>query len=452
MGVRCEHYGICGFEINDAEEGLCILHSENPTKNLTDFNKALNEHRKKVKGGDCFRSFIFPADGANFFRDIFTEANFFNAKFLGEADFMQATFDGPANFIGTEFKGSALFYYSTFNGEANFLDAKFKQANFKNATFQKGAVFFVASFEKVTFETARFLEIADFYNATFETADFSLARFNEGSDFGAAIFTREAVFSRAWFCGRNVFASGRELERLQPIFLGAEIDFRQAIIDPLDALILRDADLRKCRFQGMDLRKLEITNANWPVRDKSLPLTCSQLSMVYDERLLLQNDKTVSHDDVEQLYRQLKQNYEERRDFERARDFHYGEKEMRRLNPKTPWGLKKLLGAYRLAAGYGDSASRLLLSTVVVLVLFAFLYLLFGVCPKNGPELAWTKPQDWPQALLYSLRVMTLLKPEELQAASDTKTIHTLIYTLQSIAGPILIGLFGLALRQRLKR
>ncbi len=155
---------------------------------------------------------------------------------------------------------------------------------------------------------------------------------------------------------------------------------------------------------------------------------------------------------IEQLYRQLKQNYEDRRDYERARDFHFGEKEMRRKNPKTPKALKILLWIYRLVAGYGESASRVFISAVVLLAAFAFLYLFFGIFPKDEPTLAWTNPSDWPKALLYSFRVMTLLKPDELQPINDAKLIHTLIYTIQSIAGPVLLGLFGLALRQRLKR
>jgi hypothetical protein len=44
---------------------------------------------------------------------------------------------------------------------------------------------------------------------------------------------------------------------------------------------------------------------------------------------------------------------------------------------------------------------------------------------------------------------MLLLKPDELEPGAESAR---LIITVQSVIGPILFGLFGLALRQRLKR
>jgi len=47
----------------------------------------------------------------------------------------------------------------------------------------------------------------------------------------------------------------------------------------------------------------------------------------------------------------------------------------------------------------------------------------------------------------YSLRVMTLLRPDDLVPVRVAKVV----YTLQSLLGPLFLGLFALAVRQRLK-
>jgi hypothetical protein len=56
---------------------------------------------------------------------------------------------------------------------------------------------------------------------------------------------------------------------------------------------------------------------------------------------------------------------------------------------------------------------------------------------------------DWSQAVHYSFRVMTLLKAEEVAKPDGYAKI---VSTLQNLLGPLFLGLFGLALRQRLKR
>jgi len=47
----------------------------------------------------------------------------------------------------------------------------------------------------------------------------------------------------------------------------------------------------------------------------------------------------IDHGAVEQIYHQLQKNYDSRLDYRKANDFHYGEMEMRRLEP--PSGLRQ---------------------------------------------------------------------------------------------------------------
>jgi hypothetical protein len=55
---------------------------------------------------------------------------------------------------------------------------------------------------------------------------------------------------------------------------------------------------------------------------------------------------------------------------------------------------------------------------------------------------------DWMRGLRYSFRVMTLLKADDLVPIGYAKVVNT----MQSLLGPLLIGFFALAVRQRLKR
>jgi hypothetical protein len=102
----------------------------------------------------------------------------------------------------------------------------------------------------------------------------------------------------------------------------------------------------------------------WPKRGKRF--------QVYDEILPLATNESGRWDHIERLYRELKQNHEDRRDYERAGDFHYGEKEMRRKNPDTPFLLKCLLTLYGAVSGYGERYIRPLVWAFVLLAVCTF--------------------------------------------------------------------------------
>lgn len=406
--------------------------------------------------------------GAKFFK----KADFTNAEFLQGGDFGGANFLGAAYFWGTnfaeivhfvsaKFATNASFKQATFVGDAWFDSADFYgQSSFWRASFEGAADFVWAMFaEKADFTEARFLQKVDFSEAVFTgKANFSSVQFNGETDFFGTQFKNEADFHFAEFMGITFFAGGPKKrtkgvhlrivgrkdyppsEWLLKIFSGVEADFTDAIVAPLDALIIRDADLRKCRFLGTDLRKAEITGAEWP--------EIGHRRGVHDEVAPLKMNEKREWHHIERLYRELKQNYEDRRDYERAGDFHYGEKEMRRLNPQTSWGVRLWLTLYWLASGYGERWLRPLICSGLLLVVSTLCYLHWGllVFKDGGPLL--DRGSLW-EAGLYGLKVMTLLKPSNFTPLGFWGDF---INTAQSVFGPILIGLFALALRQRLKR
>lgn len=434
-------------------------------RNVQDFRQALAMHCKNK--GHKYRYLVFP-EPAYFSGATFdSEADFYGATFTVWADFSNATFNKRANFLGAKFYATAAanftdvkfnddvdfgnakfcdgarFSQAKFTGWADFSGGKFtKQVDFSGAEFKGPVEFCVRSFYEAKFEDTRFAREADFFCATFTArANFFRARFAEGADFSGVKFARdkEVVFRGTRFLGVTLFASTEEDGDPAEIFSKADVDFSEVIIAPLDALIFRNADLQKCRFLNADLRKAEFTHVKWHEKWGHL--------RVYDQEVAEQKHEKDKWSHIEQLYRQLKQNYEDRRDYEHARHFHYGEKEMRRRNSR--WGLWILLSVYRCVSGYGESALCPFLWAVVLLATSSAAYLCGSLLHVNKDASSILDPTSMRDVGLYSLRVMTLLRPNDFMPNGFWGNF---VNMLQSIFGPLLFALFALALRQRLKR
>jgi uncharacterized protein YjbI with pentapeptide repeats len=402
--------------------------------------------------------------GADFHRATFSKgAIFWKAMFREGAIFWKAMFREGAIFDGATFAESADFDGTTFTREANFREATFREeANFREATFREGAIFWKAMFrEGAIFDGAMFSKGAYFNETMFtkevyfggaifaEGASFGGAMFSEGADFTGATFSKGASFRGATFSGRTLFAGRLGSAQAGHIFAGMEVDFRYVVIAPPDVITFLGADLTTCQFLDTDLRKVQLVDVKWPQKGGRI--------LVYDEMASTESEDEDGSarpwSQIERLYRELKQNYEDRRDYERAGDFHYGEKEMRRQNPDTALGLRFFLMLYWLFSGYGERYLRPLLWAGLLFAGSTFGYMWWGLRLKDGSSsLTWTYPWinswDWLRAAYYSFRVMTFLKPDDWVPLRYAQIINT----VQTLLAPFFLGLFALALRQRLKR
>lgn len=471
---NCKHYEICGLSDDaDPAQGLCILHSMKPDKDKQAFANALANHRQKE--AENFAYFVFP-ESANFRKATFThQGNFSQTRFLKGADFVEAKFHQGVDFTEAKFGEESLFVQVQFLGRrANFFGAEFiNGVSFSGAKFGRGAIFASVKFVKgdIRFFMAEFVKGADFRSTEFngptlfrgtkfhdgqvlfrgaafiDGVDFSWAEFSNGAVFEETVFQGDKIdFKYGSFKGKSLFTSQREEGEENPIPIFSEVgevNFKRVIIDPPDALTFIEADLTKCLFEDTDLQEVHFTGVQWPKVKRRIG--------VYDEGFLKKRTSG-PWEKVEHLYRKLKKNYEEDRDYERAGHFHYGEKEMRRRNPETSIGLKVLLTLYWLFSGYGERCIRPLVWLGVLLVISTFGYLNWGLwhlySQWEGCRLTFRSPWDWLQAAHYGLQVMALLKPADLVPMGVAK----FIYTIQSILGPILIGLLALSVRQKLKR
>jgi uncharacterized protein YjbI with pentapeptide repeats len=489
---QCKYHYTCGRDVEDnSAEGLCILHSTDSAKDTHRFAEALVTHREQ--NGNNFQHFVFP-EAPHFLDDIFTKAvdfsgatfsdgisfAFFHRRTFSERlIFQDATFSPWIYFGGVTFSKEVRFARATFTGDrglhggANFVEATFKEeVTFDNATFDTWVFFGNVTFSgKTTFARATFNERADFERATFNAeanfanttfnkpanfagakfnagANFTNATFNAGVDFSWATFSGAVTFAEATFLGRTLFARPQGVWVPGYIFAAAEIDFTHVVMGSPDAVTFLCADLTKCQFQDTDLRKVQLVGVKWPQNGRRVCIYDEEIASAYSKQ-----GGTPAWSQVERLYRELKQNYEDRRDYERAGDFHYGEKEMRRRNPETPMGLRFFLTLYRVFSGYGERYLPPLRWAGLLFIGSTIGYMWWGLRLKDGSlSLTWTYPWvnlwDWLQAAHYSFRVMTLLKPDDWVPLRYGQLVNT----LQTLLGPTFLGLFALALRQRLKR
>ncbi|MBI3779524.1 MAG: pentapeptide repeat-containing protein [candidate division NC10 bacterium] len=371
----CKHYGICGLtDEADPSAGMCILHSKASGKDKQAFAEALRTHR--TQGGNNFSNIVFPE-----------EIDFSNTEFDEDANFSGAMFNGTAHFTGASFQKNASFWGATFDKEALFSQTRFGQ-----------------------------------------DAIFNHVKFLGGADF-SSLFSGSVSFNGCSFRGRTYFGPYFvPLYTSIPIFSGlqgqaAEVDFRNVVFDPPDSAFFLVPDFRKCQFLGTHLRKVQIMSPTWPeipgrfveylVRGVSpaWPKIRSVLGKylrgrggIYDEVVLPSYYRGIPWDRTELLYRELKHHYEDQGDYERAGDYHYGEKEMRRCNPKTPFGLRVWLTLYWLFSGYGEQYLPPLMWAAVLFVLSTVGYMAFGLRfrpEQGGTFLALTNLWDWLLAAMW---------------------------------------------------
>ena len=113
-------------------------------------------------------------------------------------------------------------------------------------------------------------------------------------------------------------------------------------------------------------------------------------------RMVFEGAETDSADErryglIAELYQQLKKNFDDRRDYWTAGDFHWGEMEMKRLssqyrNPLVRW-LHRNLGLtafYKYASEYGESYGRPAVWLGIILLLFTALFPWAGFQTGNG--------------------------------------------------------------------
>lgn len=212
---------------------------------------------------------------------------------------------------------------------------------------------------------------------------------------------------------------------------------------------------------------------------------------------------------LSKAYRDLKVAYEQDKDYIYASDFHFNEKELRRINPDVPWPTKFQLNLFWLINGYGERALRPVGWFLLFLVIGTLVYkfgggithsqpmafsvsdvhviakmpgntpqgmpnadsILFPVVPWRSPFFViWESARSevktevgvsggssggagirWREAAGFSAATMAFLRPDFLMLQEGFSFTRAMSW-FQTIVGPALFGMFALAIRNKLKR
>jgi uncharacterized protein YjbI with pentapeptide repeats len=326
----------------------------------------------------------------------------------GLADFTKFVFPS-ANYERRRFQAYCVFSGATFKGEANFREAVFEQdVSFNNSTFEQEASFWSAVFSRDACFNARFLKAAGFSGAAFgRDADFSFSTFTEGAVFNEAAFGQVARFSRATFLGAVEFRETRfrEDEGLHPSLVLSLAEFSRP-----EMVVFYKTHLGRALLHNCDVSELNFSSVEWRRRKKNGKW------MVFEEEVALDDTAAAAlrpgdgnsdgrdYGLIAELYQQLKKNYDERKDYWTAGDFHYGEMEMKRLHSGrssrlTCWLYSNLglVAWYKYASQYGESYIRPFVWLLAVLLVFTLLFPWAGLDrSENTSHSASPAPQQVP--------------------------------------------------------
>jgi hypothetical protein len=300
---------------------------------------------------------------AGFFRTTFSrdatfagmtlnwDANFAGTTFSGDASFDRTTFRGDASFNRTTFSGDASFSQTTFNGDASFRDATVtgtasfyqttfsRDTSFVGARFNGAANFVTTTFSRDTsFVGARFNGAANFVTTTFSAqASYDWTTFIAAANFDRTTFHESTTFYRMRIGGRvrmvgrcfEGAASFRDVE----LDKDARVEFIAAPGDENGGALARP-NLTSVSFRGTNVESFVFRHVEWAKRADGR--VC-----LHDE--LVEAGGADGYSETAHNYHQLVLNYEARREYELAEDFHIGEMECRRKQTAlAPWAWRQV--------------------------------------------------------------------------------------------------------------
>src|SRR5271166_4607518 len=310
--------GRCGRPIypspGNNEEPACLMHSRDPQKSDSEFQQEFETILTEAADRN---------EVADFTRYIFPSAQYAHREFKARCWFDHAQFTQKANFEEAAFTQDAIFSHATFG----------QNANFEEATFTQEACFLLAEFaQKANFKKATFAEVVHFIQAQFSAS----AAFRE------TIFRGDKKRLEA-----RLKELGLKLEPETDDTLPGPV-FSEAEFSHPEAIVFYKTYLGQALFHNCDVSRVTFSSVEWRRRKpggKSMVLEEEKKFSLGSPVASALRPGSDSHDErnyrlIAELYQQLKKNYDDRKDYWTAGDFHYGEMEMKRLHSR--WRSKLL--------------------------------------------------------------------------------------------------------------
>lgn len=388
-------------------------------------------------------------------------AYFRGSRFLSGVDFSGARFRGRFNFQETTVFGSAKFTGAHFLGDlAYFLGAHFPDGDgmtvttdFSNTRFNADAVFKHAQCAgPLDFTRVEFDRHVNFFAAEIEELSFSYATFRGHTRLDSMDCGSLSLYSSV-FEDLVELSSGRRSYALEGY--PTRMSFYCVVAGP--RMRISHSDLSACSFVGTDLSDVTFLDVKWPM--------FGARRVVADEMELRGSDYDYPRpEDVADVYRSLRRNFESRLAYHEASDFYVGEMEMRLLSARAHkrWREYVPLVTYRTVSGYGEDWIRPLQFLGVWSALFAASVLLGGVVigtqgsgyrvidyALEGQPALGSFFFDYIWALSYALSVSLLRSPPDVALMSNWVRI---LQVVSVVVGPTAIALMLLALRRAFRR
>lgn len=307
---------------------------------------------------------------------------------------------------------------------------------------------------------AKRIELVDFKLAEGALVYFGGATLAERArvDFGGATAGEATVdFGQSRFLGEFEFLFN--FKEVMPL-----INFSGAVFLEPEHVHVYGTNLETTKFlNAKTLNRIKFSSVKWCSKKEAvLPLLSNDRKALYDEELLYKEIEKGSeeppYEEVESLYRQLKDNYEYQRNYPDAGDFYMGEMEMRFLNPKTGRLEGLLLTLYRWLSLYGEDyrlafiwicALIVLSGAAMLLTGFSLIYGSFkATVPNHEIALGFPELGHVLKSLLVALKMVTFQR----EGIVPLSSVGVLVQTLTSIFGVFLLAILGLALRRRFRR
>ena len=435
----------------------------------------------------------------SFWEARFGERADFDGAQFEYAEFLAARFTGDASFSGAQFTGDLLFSGAQFTGDAAFRGAQFMRAEAFGPALVAGSL----TFDQASFDGAITIEVVgpelSCVGTRFaEAATLRLRRAQVVLD--RAVFAKPSTvtFAPEPF-GQYSLAARREVEmfdegRVARTESGRWLRPRLLSLREVDVatLTLSELDLGPCLFQGAHhLDQLRIEGArpfastptgwifgrvggqgvpvwrwtrrqalaeehHWRAR-RRLPATPSGRP---HPRLVGWSDPEVQTPRwlatrsgrpvqllrpgrIAALYRALRKAQEDGKDEPGAADFYYGEMEMRRLAPATPWGERVILTMYWLVSGYALRGLRALAWLLAIVVGLACLLQAIGF---DGGD------PGFRDAGIYAAQSTISIGSGSKALTEDVSWAGEVLRIVLRLVGPVLLGLVLLSVRNRVKR
>ncbi|MCK4247163.1 MAG: pentapeptide repeat-containing protein [Methanomicrobia archaeon] len=317
--------------------------------------------------------------GAHFVQTIFEDYVFFTrepnsqeATFGGDADFRKAKFvgEGKVEFRHVIFGGKADFNNTIFGKETIFTCGEFYYtANFSNAVFEGDVDFVGMTFGTENGNSEIHFNETEFHGETWFYDPF----FNVNATFEGAKFKDDLYFKRANFNNTNINFSSAKFEQMF-IFeskSSEEYSVNYLALNHIKVLGYAEiitTNLEKATFEEAYLENMNFIKCKWPV------------PFIIHEEADRKRQK-LSYEDLETVYRNLKNSFTKYGQSDLAGKTFYREMEMKRLNAIEEGNSVEewKLYVFKYLCGYGEKPENVIFCSIGIITIFAILFWILGI-------------------------------------------------------------------------